>query len=254
MRIVLIGSGNAATVLGRKIKTAGHEIIQVYSRHLYNAGELADELQSEATDVYENISTEAHLYIVALSDTALHELHLNWNAGNRLVAHTAGAVSIKALEKVSKNHGVLYPLQSLRKERTDYDDFPLLVDGNNNENLSLLNDFALTISKTVRQADDEHRMHLHVAAVIVNNFTNHLYTLAESYCNSHDVSFSLLKPLIIETADRIQEFLPANMQTGPATRNDLKTIEKHKELLTDHPLLLELYNQFTKSIQAISYA
>lgn len=253
MRIVLIGAGNAATVLGRKIKKAGHSITQVYSRHLYNAAELADELNSGATDDFAKISKDAELYIVALSDTALQNLNKNWHAGKTMVVHTAGAVSIGVLASVSANFGVLYPLQSLRKERNDYDGFPLLLDANNGENLSLMTEFALTLSKTVKQADDRHRMHLHVAAVIVNNFTNHLYALAENYCNSNDVSFSLLKPLIIETADRIQEFPPATVQTGPAHRNDLLTIEKHKKLLTDHPLLLSLYDQFTQSIQANQY-
>lgn len=250
MRIVLIGSGNVAAVLGKKIRQAGHEIIQVYSRHLYNAEDLADEMGCAATDDLKNITTEGQLYIVALSDTALNDLPGNWHAGNKLVVHTAGAVPAGILSNVSANYGVLYPLQSLRKERSDYDNFPLLVDASNKDNLTLLTDFAETITNTVRVADDEHRMHLHVAAVIVNNFTNHLYTLAEDYCNANDVSFSLLKPLIIETAERIQEFASATMQTGPAYRNDLKTIERHKELLQQQPLLLALYNQFTQSIRS----
>jgi predicted short-subunit dehydrogenase-like oxidoreductase (DUF2520 family) len=250
MRIVFVGSGNAATVLARKIKLAGHEIAQVYSRHLYNAEELADELHCQATDDYSKITSDAQLYIVALSDTALYELHNNWHAGNKLVVHTAGAVKKNALQQVSVNYGVFYPLQSLRKERTDYDNFPILVDANSSDNLLLLTDFAESISGTVRHTDDEHRMHLHLAAVIVNNFTNHLYTLAEAYCTSRYVSFSLLKPLILETAERIKEFAPASVQTGPAQRNDLQTIAIHQQLLLNHPLLLALYNQFTQSIQS----
>lgn len=251
MRIAFLGSGNAATVLARKIKQAGHEIIQVYSRHKYNAEELADELGSTATDNYKEISNDAQLYIVAISDTALNELHLHWQPGNKPVVHTAGAVTMNVLQKVSANYGVLYPLQSLRKERNDYHNFPILVDANNEDNLSLITDFAETITNVVRHADDEHRLHLHIAAVIVNNFTNHLYTLAEAYCNSNDVSFSLLKPLILETAERLEEFAPSNMQTGPAQRNDLKTIETHRMMLQQHPQLLALYNQFTQSIQSI---
>ena len=249
MRIVIIGAGNTASVLGRKIKKAGHEVVQVYSRHLYNAEELADELGSEATDKWTNIITNAPLYIVALPDSVLNNLHEQWRCEKGIVVHTAGAISKDVLKNISINYGVLYPLQSLRKEKTDYEEIPFLTDANNEDNLALITDFAETISTIVRHADDQYRMHLHVAAVVVNNFTNHLYALAEAYCNASNVSFSLLKPLIIETAERIQQFAPSNMQTGPAYRGDINTLAKHINLLQEHPHLLTLYKQLTQSIQ-----
>ena len=249
MRIVIIGSGNTASVLGRKIKTAGHEILQVYSRHLYNAAELADELGCTATHSWSEIKTDAQLYLVALSDSVLNQLSQNWHTDKGVVVHTAGAVSKDALKNVSKNYGVLYPLQSLRKEKYDYEKIPFLTDANNDDSLALITDFAETISTIVRYANDDDRMHLHVAAVIVNNFTNHLYALAEAFCNSSGVSFALLKPLIIETAERIQHFAPANVQTGPAYRGDINTLATHMSLLKEHPSLLALYKQITESIQ-----
>ncbi|MES2649986.1 MAG: Rossmann-like and DUF2520 domain-containing protein [Bacteroidota bacterium] len=249
MRIVMIGSGNTASVLARKIKTAGHEIIQVFSRQFSHAEELADELGCEATSSWVDIKTDAQLFIVAISDSAITQLSKNWHCEKGVVVHTAGAVSKEALQKVARNYGVLYPLQTLRKERRDYDNIPLLTDANNEDTLALLTDFAETISSTVRLADDAYRMHLHVAAVVVNNFTNHLYTLAESYCTSNGVSFALLKPLILETAERLDQFAPASVQTGPAYRGDIETVAKHLQLLQEHPSLLSLYQQLTKSIR-----
>lgn len=249
MKIVIIGSGNTAAVLGKKIKSAGHEILQVFSRHLYNAEELADKLNCAATNSWQKIDTHAQLYLVAISDAALPHLNEFWHCSKGVVVHTAGTVSKEVLAGVSKNYGVLYPLQSLRKERTDYDNIPLLIDANNEDNLALINDFAETISTTVRQADDNYRMHLHVAAVVVNNFTNHLYALAEAYCNSSNVSFALLKPLILETAERLEQFAPASVQTGPAYRGDIETLSKHMSLLKEHPSLQSLYQQLTHSIQ-----
>jgi predicted short-subunit dehydrogenase-like oxidoreductase (DUF2520 family) len=249
MKIVIIGSGNTASVLGRKIKIAGHDILQVYSRHLYNAEELADELGCSATDAWSNINTDAHLYLVALSDKILTELSKHWHTEKGVVVHTAGGVSKEVLQGVSKNYGVLYPLQSLRKEKLDYDVIPLLVDAGSEDDLALITDFAESISTMVRPANDDYRMRLHVAAVVVNNFTNHLYSLAEAYCINSGISFELLKPLIIETAERIQYFQPALMQTGPAYRGDVATLAKHMSLLKEHPSLLALYKQLTESIQ-----
>lgn len=250
MKVVLIGSGNTATALGKKIKDAGHTILQVYSRRLINATELADQLGCAATDRWNEIMTHAELYLVALSDKALTDLSNHWQTKKGIVVHTAGGVSKDVLKNVARNYGVLYPLQSLRKEKKEYDTIPLLVDASSEDDLALIKDFAEGISTLVREADETYRMHLHVAAVVVNNFTNHLYTLAEEYCNHSNVSFELLKPLIIETAERIQYFSPAMMQTGPASRGDNNTLVKHMDLLKDHTSLLTLYKQLTESIQA----
>lgn len=252
MQTVIIGSGNTASVLGRLIKNAGHETVQVYSRSQTNAERLAAELGCEPVSSWQQIYGGAQLYLVALSDSALANLHQHWRAGTGMVVHTAGSVSINALEKVAHNYGVLYPLQSLRKEKNDYGAIPLLTDANTSDNLTILTHFAKSLSGTVRPASDKDRMHLHVSAVIVNNFSNYLYTLTEDYCTTTGVPFGLLQPLIAETAERIKEFSPRNMQTGPAARADMATIDRHVELLRAFPELLAFYQLFTQKILAVS--
>lgn len=248
MKTVIIGSGNTATVLGKRIKNAGHEIVQVYSRNKMHAEELAGELGCTAVSGWENIYSDAQLYLVALSDSVLANLHEYWQNDSGMVVHTAGSVPINALGKVARNYGVLYPLQSLRKEKSDYEAIPLLTDANTPENLAMLTDFAGSLSGMVRHANDQGRMHLHVSAVIVNNFSNYLYALTEDYCQKTGVQFSLLQPLIAETAERIKKFSPRNMQTGPAARADMPTIDRHMVLLQEFPELLEFYQFFTQKI------
>ena len=248
MKVSIIGSGNAATVLGRQIKAAGHNVLQVYSRNIYHAKFLADELQSRATDDWESIVTDADIYLVALSDAAIPEAAIMLGLKKGLVLHTAGSVSIEALKNCSVNYGVLYPLQSLRKEKMDYENIPLLVDGNTADDLCLIEDFAGTISKQVQKADDAYRLKIHVAAVLVNNFTNHLYSLAAEYCEQEQVSFDLLKPLIDETTDRLKDHDPRLLQTGPAVRNDQPTIERHLQMLAAYPALKKVYEVMTESI------
>src|SRR5450432_1166703 len=129
MKIVIIGSGNAATVLGRLIKQAGHEIVQVFSRSGEHAAELAGELGCSWSNGWEGINREGELYLVALSDNALLTLGEELVLPGKLVVHTAGAISRNALQGVSEHCGVLYPLQSLRKEIRSIPEIPLLVDG-----------------------------------------------------------------------------------------------------------------------------
>ncbi len=251
MQIVIIGSGNVATVLGRLFKGHGHEIVQVMSRNVHHAKLLAEKLNCSYAGYDEKLNESAGLYLLAIADTALQELNKSINLGNKLIVHTAGSVSIEVLKNMSHNYGVLYPLQSLRKEMDYPAPIPFLIDGNTADTITLIEDFAHTVSSNVTKANDEQRLKLHVSAVIVSNFTNHLYALAESFCKNEQVDFNLLAPLIKETAERAANYSPALMQTGPAIRNDIFTIEKHLRLLNDYPQLRNIYIRLSESIMEV---
>ena len=124
----------------------------------------------------------------------------------------------------------------------------MIIDAGDPKTLSMLDTLAHSISERVVEANDETRVKLHLAAVMVNNFTNHLYTLVERYCKEEDLDFYLLLPLIRETASRLENIPPSKSQTGPATRGDYTTIDKHIELLNKYPQLKKLYQLFTESI------
>lgn len=249
MRIVIIGAGNVATVLGRAIKNAGHEIIQVISRSMETAQVLADELGCSATSRFAEVDKTAHLFLVAMSDAALNDLKEKFNVGDKMIVHTAGSVSLEVLKDISTNYGVLYPLQSLRKENKNASvGIPLLIDGNNDNAIFTIGEFAKTISSQVSFANDEQRVKLHVAAVVTSNFANHLFCLAAEYCKSEHLDFNMLQPLIQETASRLRDHSPCDMQTGPAARKDIVTLDKHLRILTAYPKLRTVYLRMTDSI------
>jgi predicted short-subunit dehydrogenase-like oxidoreductase (DUF2520 family) len=248
VKIVIIGSGNVATVLGRKMLLASHEIVQVFSRQELHAKNLAAEFLCAYASSWDKLDQEAELYLAAISDQALLEMGQQLCVHKKLVLHTAGAVSKEVLKPVSRNYGVIYPLQSLSRVIALPREIPLLVDGNTAEDLTLIFDFAKTISDQVRVADDETRLKLHTAAIFVNNFSNHLYALAEKFCLAEKLDFQWLLPLIRETANRLAEASPKSLQTGPAIRNDQETIRKHLSLLKPYPGLYEVYELLTQSI------
>lgn len=249
MKIVIIGTGNAATVLGRAIKNAGHTILQVAGRNAAYTSRLALLLEAEVCLDFSAIVRGADLYIAAVSDGALENAGEWLSLTNELVVHTGGAVSKEVLKKVSINYGVLYPLQSLRADREAIPEIPFLIEASSGQTLEAIRSFAVTLSAQVQYMDENGRMKLHAAAVITNNFTNFLYTLADDFCRKGGIDFTLLLPLITETADRIKQYPPAQMQTGPAVRNDLQTIEKHINLLRDYPELANVYATLSDGIR-----
>jgi predicted short-subunit dehydrogenase-like oxidoreductase (DUF2520 family) len=190
----------------------------------------------------------ADLYVVAITDGILFDLNKSFRLGNKLIVHTAGSVSKEVLKDISHNYGILYPFQTLRKEIAIATTIPLLVDGNTEEATILIEDFAKTLSPIVKRTNDDERLKLHVAGVIVNNFTNHLYALTEDFCNKEHLDFNLLLPLIEETSARLKQASAKDVQTGPAARNDVFTLDKHLRILNAHPKLKYLYLKLTDSI------
>jgi predicted short-subunit dehydrogenase-like oxidoreductase (DUF2520 family) len=250
MDIVLVGSGNIATVLGRKSLAAGHKIVQVYSRNANHANQLSVRLGTSSTSYISSIEKRTDLIIIAIKDEAISSFIKDLGEVKCLIAHTAGAIPMTdAGGSNNKLFGVIYPLQSLRKEIENIPPLTLLVDGNNQESKNLIKEFAGSIAEKVLETNDDTRLKYHLAATIINNFTNHLFTLAESFCKKENISFAVLQPLIEETALRLRNASPGNFQTGPAVRNDKITLEKHRQLLVSYPALSEFYEKFTKDIQ-----
>lgn len=248
MNIVIIGTGNTATVLGKKLKQAGHNILQVFGRNSSEASELAYALDTESTNYWNVVNRNADMYILAVSDIAIEEVFRELHLSDKTVAHTAASVSKDVLKGGAEHYGVLYPLQSLKKDSGYLPEIPVIIDASDKQTLDLLDVLAHSISNRVVEAGDEVRARLHLAAVMVNNFTNHLYHLVENYCKAEGLDFYLLLPLIKETAARLDTVSPAKSQTGPALRGDTTTIEKHLAILEKYPQLQKIYRLLSESI------
>jgi len=249
MKIVIIGTGNVAAILGRKFRKAGHQIIQILGRDSSEASKLAYEWDTESANYISLIHPGADVYLVAVSDQAIAQVVKDMHLPNKVVAHTAGSVDKSILETVSPHHGVFYPLQSLRKELADIPDTPIFTDGATSKARQVLHELAESVSShPVKESDAGKRVKLHIAAIVVNNFTNYLYSLAKEFCDQEGIDFKTLQPLIEETAVRLRNTDPAKVQTGPAMRNDQATIESHLAILQDHPRLREIYAYLTSKI------
>lgn len=249
MKIVIIGSGNVATILGKKIMGAGHSILEVAGRNMDAVKVLADILHAAAVYDINNITKLADIYIIAVADSAIKALASELRVEDKIVVHTAAAEPINILNTSSSRYGVIYPLQTLRKEANVIPPIPILINGNNQETINTLQEFCMPWAEKVQPINDEQRLKMHVAAVFANNFTNHLFALTQKYCEENNIDFSLLFPIIDETINRIKTNNAATIQTGPAIRNDNLTVEKHLKLLHNHPKLQSLYLSITNSIK-----
>jgi predicted short-subunit dehydrogenase-like oxidoreductase (DUF2520 family) len=249
MDIVLIGSGNTATVLGRKSIAAGHKVLQVYSPQDNHARLLAKRLESTSVSSISSIERNADLMLIAIKDDALPAFVNSLGEISSLVVHTAGALSIDELILTSNRFGVLYPLQSLRKEIETIPVLSVLVDGNQQKSKEVVKYFASTVAERVIEAGDDTRLKYHLAATMTNNFSNYIFSLTALFCERENIDFSVLQPLMEETVSRLRNTSPDAVQTGPAFRKDLVTLQKHRDILKNYPDILKLYELFTDEIQ-----
>jgi len=245
IQVSIIGSGNVAQHLIQAFaKTTEIELVQVFSRK----PELLFSLVPNHKIISDyNLLKAVDLIIIAVSDAAIAIVSAQITLKNQLVVHTSGSVSMDALN--SKNrHGVFYPLQtfSVSKE-IDFKLIPICLESTTRKDYQILEKVAKSISDVTYNINSEKRKALHVAAVFVSNFVNHLYQIGNELCLENDLSFDILKPLITETANKIQTLSPTQAQTGPAKRNDTQTIKAHLSFLTNDNQK-EIYKLLTKSI------
>jgi predicted short-subunit dehydrogenase-like oxidoreductase (DUF2520 family) len=246
IKITIIGSGNVAQhLIDAFEKNNAIDIIQVFSR---TQKQITSLLDSNKIINDWNALAEADLYIIAVSDDAIADVSAQLPFENRLVVHTSGSVPLTSLDNKNRK-GVFYPLQTFTKgKEIDFKTIPFCLETQLESDFTILEKAASAISESIHKIDSHQRKALHVAAVFVNNFTNYLYQLGNDICQENHVSFDILKPLILETAEKLLTLSPKDAQTGPAKRNDISTIEAHESFLSNKNQST-IYKILTKSIQ-----
>ncbi len=252
MKISIIGAGNVATQLALALRKAGHTIVQICNRSNDAGEELAKTVGATFTADFKSIE-DAELYIIAVKDDAIADVASQLKKKGSIIVHTSGTKTADILSFSSDTYGVFYPLQTMTKlSKVDFSNIPILIEGSNVETRKVLSKLAKTLSKNIHEVDEVQRQWVHVAAVFANNFTNHMYTISERLLLDHNLQFDILKPLILQSVQNLGSHSPQELQTGPATRGDSMTIEKHIELLADHKRLQKIYEILTASILASS--
>lgn len=248
--VILIGAGNVATHLAYHLRNSKLKLVQIWSRTEASARRLGEKVETPFTTSLGDLFPDADLYILALPDHVipqiLTELPLQHD---RFIVHTAGGSAMEILRIASGRYGVFYPLQTCTREHpVRFRGVPFCLEANTPGDLALLKDFAHHFSSNIYVMDSEKRKTVHLAAVFANNFTNYLYQVSEEILQKEKLPFELLKPLIRETAMKVQHYPPRSVQTGPAIREDNAVLSEHIERLGKDTNYGRLYSFLTQCI------
>lgn len=253
MDIVFVGAGRLATNLARALKDAGHHIKAVYSRTMTSAATLCDTVGGVPTDNIEMLPLKADVFILSVTDAALPAVieQLRQGRESQAILHTAGSIPMSVFGDHS-HCGVLYPMQTFSKEKAvDFSRVHIFIEGIDEQTLRIAQAIALSVSPHVHEFSSDERRYLHLAAVFACNFANHCYALSAKIMEEHGLPFEAMLPLIEETAEKVETMQPCEAQTGPAVRRDSNVMEAQKALLSHEPLMQQIYELMSKSIQNI---
>ncbi|TYB74327.1 Rossmann-like and DUF2520 domain-containing protein [Bizionia myxarmorum] len=249
--VTILGAGNVATHLYKAFSAAKTvKVVQWYNRDIRKLAMFQNDV--ETTDDLSQLKP-ADIYIIAVSDDAISELSEQLPFEDRFVAHTSGSVSVYDLDKKNRR-GVFYPLQTFSKDvPLAIETVPICIETIGKKDTPLLKALGKSIGCKTHKVNSDQRRALHLAAVFVNNFSNQLYRVAHEITEAEGVEFDILKPLILETANKVQLISPYLAQTGPAKRNDKKTIKKHLKLLENeqHQAIYKLMTSAIKKTQGV---
>ncbi len=240
-KISVIGYGNLGFHLVKHLQNAGHKIVQIYSRKKTESGFIHD---------LSEVNSDADVYFLSVKDDVVKDVAKHISVKGKIIAHCSASVEKEVLSGCSENFGVFYPLQSFSKNtETSFKNIPILVEGVNEKTTSVLKEIAFSLSEKVIEVSAQQRLAVHVAAVFANNFSNHLFSVAEEILKKENISFDVLIPLIEETIRKVKTHSPAETQTGPAIRGDEQTIQKHLAYLSENKELQKLYSLLTERIK-----
>ena len=241
--ISIVGSGNVAHHLGKAL-VGQVKIKSVYSPNFDHCSALANDLFCYAAESIEGL-LPADLVLICAKDDQIPAI-VQQLPEEQKIAYTSGAVALNLIGRTN-DLGVLYPLQTFNKTQDlDLTKVPFFIEATEDVFAQDLYDLASLLSKKVVFANSEDRKHLHLAAVMVNNFNNHLVHLAQSFLKDKKMEWEYLIPLIQETVSKLESTEPFEAQTGPARRGDINTINAHLDMLEGPSK--ELYKTISNSI------
>jgi predicted short-subunit dehydrogenase-like oxidoreductase (DUF2520 family) len=251
-RIAILGTGNVAWHLARVLENAGHIIAHIYNRDGQKAKQFGLDYFNASTGSSLNLSEiNADIFILAISDDSIEEVASSLSLPeNAILCHTSGSKPLKVLGYApTENIGVFYPLQTFSKgKKVDFENIPICIEAENRFILDALRALGDSISSKTQEISSQQRKAIHLAAVFACNFTNHMFTVAQSILQNQEMDFELLKPLIVETLNKSFEIGPERAQTGPAIREDLKTLDLQFDSLKSDPELAEIYRLISQHI------
>jgi len=257
--ISVIGSGRLGTALALALSKTGYKVEALVAQRLRSSRKVARLFLGKPLALAENELTRvpaSQLLLITTPDDVIEELAARLarqlpSASGQTVLHTSGDLSSSVLSPLARRGrdiGSLHPLVSVSE--------PVVgAEALKNAFWCLEGDRkALTVARTLVRALDGHSFSIpaerkplyHAAALMSSGHLTALVDLATEMLVACGLSYikarQVLLPLVRSTVRNLKSYGPAQALTGPFTRGDVATIERHLKAISGlAPYLLDTY-------------
>ena len=247
--ITIIGAGNVGSQLCGKLANCNFKIDGL----IYNRNKPVEKLK-KITNTFsfqeiDKISSHSDLYIIAVNDDQYQKVISTFPLKDKFIIHTSGSFESHNLEKITERWGCLYPLQTINKKKEiDWNGVNFFIEASKKNDLLKIKALCEKTGFKYHIADSKKREKLHIAAVLINNFTYHLLSSAKAFCEKNNIDYNYFQDLLFQSIKNVQDEDAFQLQTGPAKRKDIDLIKKQLELLENEESLKEIYDLFSQQI------
>ncbi len=247
--ITIVGTGNVAWHLGQAFTSAGIKVLHIAGRDVEKAQQLSENFKSSSFGDLNTDMPETDVFLLAVKDDVIRTIAEKVYKPGRILVHCAGAIGADILHMPDNHYGVIWPMQTLIKQNAiDLKETLVAVSASSPELQDALKNLVSKITNRVIKVNDAQRAIMHLSAVWINNYTNHMYDIAYHLLKENDLPMELFFPMMDEHLSKLKTMNPDLLQTGPAIRGDMATLSKHKTMLEKHPDWQQLYDTLSKSI------
>ncbi|MCC6600973.1 MAG: DUF2520 domain-containing protein [Crocinitomicaceae bacterium] len=244
MKISIAGSGNVAWHFSEMWRGMGFTISEVWSRNGIAGKELAEKSNALFVGNPGDLDGGVDVIFIAVKDDAIAEVSRKLPPVTTTL-HSSGATPVDVL--VQPQRGVVWGVRSFRREKKlDYSTIPFCIEASDRNTENLIR--SLLPGRQVFTTSSDQRFKAHIALVFGNNFVTQLYSIAEEILHENGLPIEILLPSIRDMAEGMQQYRPDQLQTGPALRGDIQTLERHLVYLKNDTELTDIYTQLSNRI------
>jgi len=251
----IIGTGALGSTLARALVSQDVILKSLFNRTETKVQNLADELAVSTYGIFpESISELGALTFLTVPDGAIKEVaqklsKLKGDLENYTFVHCSGNETAELLQPLKLQGATVasfHPLQTFttHSEIGDFKRIYFSLQGDL-EAFPTLRLVAKKFGAQTLEVTKEQKSHLHAAAVFASNY---LTTLLDASVKAgakgglpKDKVKNALLPLVETTLKNTSEQSFTHALSGPIKRGDIRTVEKHLELLDEMPELKEVY-------------
>ncbi|MEN9511109.1 MAG: hypothetical protein RLZZ370_928 [Bacteroidota bacterium] len=248
-KTAILGSGKLATAVAQRLVAQGWPIHWIVSRNKESGQKLAEACQSQFVDASDHgHSWSAELLLLCVPDDQIAPSARMFKEHASCMIHLSGTVALDVLD--CDKAAVMWPLMSFNQLLTvPWSEIPWFWEATHETATAAVHMLVKTLGGTAIQATETSRRYMHLAAVFAHNFSNACISMAQELAADAACSPDTLNPIIQNMLNQLQHQPARSLQTGPALRGDVQTMQAHLNLLQEHPEMAACYRAMSDFIR-----